>query len=58
MMCAYVRIVNAAVVTYFFFIMMVCSWQDTKTRKNPDMVVSNVRIPYCCICLMGDISKY
>jgi len=30
MMCAYVRIVKAAVVTYFF-IMMAYAWKDTKT---------------------------
>jgi hypothetical protein len=42
-MFAYVRIVNAAVVTYFL-IMMACAWKDTKTRKTPDVVASNLTL--------------
>jgi len=41
-----------------FFIMMACACQDTKTGKNLDVVASNVRRPYCCIYLIGDMSEY
>jgi len=39
--------------------MMACAWKDTKTEgKNLDVIASNVRWPYCCICLVGGISEY